>query len=90
MIRVLWLNCFPLLVGAPLAGHISDRIIVHYRKKRGIWYPEDRLRVTLPSALTLVPLAVLISGLLTEYVPGTLGLTLNLLCLFISGLGVIF
>jgi len=31
---------------------------------------------------------VLISGLLTEYVPGTLGLVLNLVCLFANGLGV--
>ena len=83
-------NLLRLLVGAPLAGYLSDRIVVYYRKKRGAWYPEDRLRVTLPSALTLVPLSVLISALLTEFVPGTLGLILNLLCLFVSGLGVIF
>jgi len=75
------------MIGAPLSGHLSDRIIVYYRKKRGVWYPEDRLRVTLPAALTLVPLSVLFSALLTEYVPGTLGLTLNLICLFISGFG---
>ena len=79
-----------ILVGAPLAGRLSDRIVVYYRKKRGSWYPEDRLRATLPSALTLVPLSVLTFGLLTEYVPGTLGLVLNLICLFVNGLGVIF
>ena len=83
-------NLLHLLVGAPLSGRISDRIVAYYRKKRGSWYPEDRLRVTLPSALTLIPLSVLISALLTEYVPGALGLTLNLVCLFASGLGVIF
>ena len=83
-------NHLRLLVGAPLSGRISDRIVVYYRKKRGIWYPEDRLRVTIPAALTLVPLSVLISALLTEYVPGTLGLTLNLICLFLSGFGVFF
>jgi MFS family permease len=84
-------NYLRLLVGAPLSGHISDRIIVYYRKRRGgLWCPEDRLLVTLPSALTLVPLSVLISALLTEYVPGTLGLMLNLICLFISGFGVNF
>jgi MFS family permease len=77
------------LVGAPLAGRLSDRIVVYYRKKRGVWYPEDRLRAALPAALILVPLSVLISGLLTEYVPGTLGLTLNLVCLFVNGFGVI-
>ena len=83
-------NFLRLLVGAPLSGHLSDRIVVYYRRKRGTWYPEDRLRVTLPSALTLIPLSVLIFALLTEYVPGTLGLILNLICLFVSGLGVIF
>jgi hypothetical protein len=83
-------NCLRLLVGAPLSGHISDRIIAYHRKKRGAWYPEDRLRVTLLAALTLVPLTVLIFALLVEYVPGTLGLMLSLICLFVSGLGVIF
>ena len=80
----------PGIVSAPLAGHLSDRIIVYYRNKRGgNWYPEDRLRAALPAALTLVPLSVLISGLLTKYVPGTLGLVLNLVCIFINGFGVI-
>ena len=79
------------LVGAPLSGRLSDRIIVYYRKKRGSeWYPEDRLRATLPGAFILVPLSVLISGLLTEYVPGPLGLALNLVCLFANGMGVTF
>ena len=78
------------LVGAPLAGRLSDQIVVYYRKKRGgEWYPEDRLRATLPGAL-IVPLSVLASGLLTEYVPGTLGLILNLVCLFINGFAVTF
>ena len=84
-------NRFRLLVAAPLSGHISDRIVVYCRKKRGgEWCPEDRLLVTLPGALTFVPLSVLISALLTEYVPGTFGLMLNLICLFISGFGVNF
>jgi hypothetical protein len=83
-------NC-PCLVGAPVSGRLSDQIILYYRKKRGgVWYPEDRLRATLPGALIFVPLSVLISGLLTEYVPGTLGLVLNLVCLFADGMGVIF
>lgn len=76
-------------VGGPIAGRISDHIIVKWRKARGgVWYPEDRLRGTLVGAGVFVPLSILFSGLLTQFVPGTLGLTLNLLCLFINGLGV--
>ena len=79
------------IVGAPLSGRLSDRLVVYYRKKRGgVWYPEDRLRVALPSALILVPIPVLISGILIEYVPGTLGLILTLVCLFVDGFGVIY
>jgi hypothetical protein len=79
------------IVGAPLSGRLSDRLVVYYRKKRGgEWYPEDRLRAARFGALILVPLSILISGLLTEYVPGTLGLMLNLVCLFFNGLGVSF
>jgi len=77
------------MIGASVAGRFSDRIVVYYRKKRdGVWYPEDRLRAALPGALVLVPFFMLISGLLTEYVPGTLGLVLNLVCLFVNGLGI--
>ena len=76
-------------MGSPIAGRLSDWLVVHYRKKRGgEWYAEDRLRATLPGALFLVPLSVLFSGLLTQYVPGTLGLVLNLFCLFMNGIGV--
>ncbi|KAF8162623.1 MFS general substrate transporter [Crassisporium funariophilum] len=77
------------MIGAPLSGRLSDIMVVRYRKKRGgVWYPEDRLRATLAGALILVPLSIFISGFLTEYVSGTLGLTLNLICLFVNGIGV--
>ena len=81
----------PLLitVGAPIAGRISDQIVTRCRKGRGgIWYPEDRLKATLFGAFILVPLSVLFCGLLTTYVPGKLGLILNLTCLFLNGIGV--
>ncbi|KAF9554261.1 MFS general substrate transporter [Agrocybe pediades] len=79
------------MIGAPLAGRLSDTIVVKYRKERGgAWYPEDRLRATIPGALFLIPLSVLGSGLLTEYVPGKVGLALNLCCLFVNGVGVDF
>lgn len=75
-------------VGAPLAGRLSDYMVVHWREKRGQWVPEDRLRAALSGALLLAPLSILASGLLTQYVPGRLGLGLNLLCLLINGIGV--
>ncbi|KDR82160.1 hypothetical protein GALMADRAFT_135523 [Galerina marginata CBS 339.88] len=81
----------PVTVGAPLAGRFSDKIVIYYRKKRGgEWYPEDRLRGTFIGALFLIPFSVAAVGLLTEYVPGKLGLSLNLICLFLNGLGVDF
>ncbi|CAA7261029.1 unnamed protein product [Cyclocybe aegerita] len=79
------------MIGAPLAGRLSDQVVIRYRKDRGgIWYPEDRLRATIVGALVFVPFSVLFSGLLTEYVPGKVGLALNLICLFINGVGVDF
>jgi len=68
---------------------MSDRVVVRWRERRnGRWVPEDRLRAALPGALVLLPLSVLLSGVFTHYVPGTTGLMLNMMCLFISGLGV--
>lgn len=86
-IPVTCVNC--LLVGAPLAGHISDLLILRWRKRRGgEWVPEDRLRVTMIGAAIFVPLSVLCPGLITHYIEGRLGLGLNLICLFFNGLGV--
>ncbi|KAF8061834.1 major facilitator superfamily domain-containing protein [Lyophyllum atratum] len=77
------------MIGAPLAGRISDKVVVKWRKRRGgVWYPEDRLRATLGGALFLVPFTVLCSGLLTQFVPGKVGLVLNLLCLFLNGIAI--
>jgi uncharacterized membrane protein len=56
-------------------------------KRNGIWVPEDRLRVILIGGL-FVPLSVGLSGLVTTYIAGPLGLVLNLLCLFMNGVGV--
>ncbi|KIM79780.1 hypothetical protein PILCRDRAFT_73747 [Piloderma croceum F 1598] len=77
------------IIGAPLAGHISDRLVTQWRKRRaGEWVPEDRLRGTLFGAGFLVPVSVLCSGIITHYVEGNVGLALNLVCLFFNGLGV--
>jgi len=76
------------MIGAPLAGRLSDKVIIKWRNRReGIWYPEDRLRAGLGAALFLVPLSILFSGLLTQFVPGKVGLVLNLVCLFCNGIG---
>lgn len=78
-----------LTVGAPIAGRMSDRVVVRWRERRnGCLVPEDRLRAALPGALILLPLSVLLSGVFTRYVSGTLGLVLNMGCLFVSGIGV--
>ncbi|KAK0229247.1 MFS general substrate transporter [Armillaria nabsnona] len=78
------------IVGAPLAGYLSDRAVIISRKKYGAdsWKPEERLKAALIGTLIPVPLSVLLSGLITQYVDGTLGLVLNLLCFFVTGVGV--
>jgi MFS family permease len=76
-------------IGAPLAGRLSDRAIVRGRAKRqGVWVPEDRLRAALVSAGLLAPLSIILSGLITRYVPRHVGLGLNIVVLFINGLAV--
>ena len=77
-----------LVVGAPISGYISDRIITHRRKTRGVWVPEDRLRGVQFSLCGLIPASLLIAGYATTYINGPLGLSLNLFALFINGFGV--
>ncbi|KAF5349557.1 hypothetical protein D9756_008805 [Leucocoprinus leucothites] len=76
------------IIGAPISGWMSDRIVVRHRKARGgVWYPEDRLRATLSGALFLVPLSMVFSGLFNAYIDGPIGLALVFVCLFVNGLG---
>jgi len=78
-------------LGSPIAGRISDIVVRKWRAKRkGVWYPEDRLRATWVGGLFMVPMSIGASGLLTTYVGGPIGLSLNLMCLFINGMGVDF
>ena len=78
-----------ILVGAPIAGLISDRTVIWWRTKRnGTWYPEDRLRASLLPLALIVPLPVVAFGFINEFVDGSLGLGLSLVCLFINGVGV--
>lgn len=76
-------------VGAPIAGYYADQAVIKGRARHeGQWVPEDRLRATLFGALVLVPFSVLISGLATQFVPGALGITINIACLFANGVAV--
>jgi len=58
------------------------------RKRKGVWYPEDRLRAAWIPFSIIVPLSVLGFGLVNKFVDGNLGLTLSLVCLFFNGTGV--
>lgn len=78
------------VVGAPIAGRMSDQILIKWKRRRGGWVPEDRLRAALFAAATLAPLSVLLSGILTARGGGTVGFVLNLVCLFVNGLAVSF
>ncbi|KAG2153196.1 major facilitator superfamily domain-containing protein [Suillus clintonianus] len=77
-------------IASPIAGRLSDSMVARWKAKRkGVWVPEDRLRPALVGGL-FVPLSVGLSGLVTAYIAGPLGLILNLLCLFMNGIGVDF
>ena len=70
-------------------GRVSDLIVIKWRSKRkGVWYPEDRLRAALIPFAIIVPLSVLTFGLVNRFVDGNLGLGLSLVCLFANGGGV--
>ncbi|THV06858.1 MFS general substrate transporter [Dendrothele bispora CBS 962.96] len=77
------------LIGSPLAGYISDRIVVAYRAARGgVWYPEDRLRGTLIGAGLFVPVSVIGVGVGATWASGIGGFILCLVSLFLNGIGV--
>lgn len=63
-------------------------MIKGHARHAGQWVPEDRLRATLFGALVLVPFSVLISGLATQFIPGALGIIINVACLFANGVAV--
>lgn len=62
-------------------------VIIRSRRKRGgLWYPEDRLKATLFGIF--LPITIILSGVITKYVPGPVGLVGNLVCLFFTGVAV--
>ncbi|KAH0830188.1 major facilitator superfamily domain-containing protein [Lanmaoa asiatica] len=76
-------------VGAPIAGRLSDMVVRRAKQERnGVWVPEDRLRVVWLGELVLIPVSVTLAGFTTTYVDGTVGLVINLMCLFTNGIGV--
>ncbi|CAL1703106.1 unnamed protein product [Somion occarium] len=78
------------MVGAPIAGWISDYQVVKGRKRRGgEWVPEDRLRGLWFAAAILAPISVLSFSLVIRYIDNVpLGVVLALICLFFNGMGV--
>ncbi|KAF9009705.1 major facilitator superfamily domain-containing protein [Cyathus striatus] len=76
------------ILAAPLTGRLSDKIILRNRQIRKMWYPEDRLYIALIGSLLPVPLSIVISGFITTYVDGWMGLALNLICFLVNGIGV--
>ena len=76
-------------VGSVIVGRVSDHTVIKWRRKRkGVWYPEDRLRAAVIPFAVLIPLSVLGFGLVNKFVDGNGGLMLSLVCLFFNGAGV--
>ena len=70
-------------------GRVSDHIVIKWRRRRkGVWYPEDRLRAAIVPLAVIVPLSLLAFGLVNKFVGGHLGILLSLVCLFVNGGGV--
>lgn len=64
-------------------------MVVKWRQKRnGKWVPEDRLRAAIFGGAVLIPGSLAMCGLVTTFIPGALGLTLNIFSLFMNGVGV--
>lgn len=77
------------ILGAPLGGKVSDKVVMRWRlQRKGIWYPEDRLRASFPAALFAVPLSVVACALGIACIPGPIGLMVCLVGLFVNGIGV--
>ncbi|KAG1778318.1 major facilitator superfamily domain-containing protein [Suillus placidus] len=75
--------------GALVSGRLSDIVVRRWQEKhKGVWCPEDRLRATWIGGLFMVPLSIWASGLITTYIGGPIGLVLNMLCLYVNGVGI--
>ncbi|KAF8499334.1 major facilitator superfamily domain-containing protein [Hysterangium stoloniferum] len=56
--------------------------------RQGKWFPEDRLLAAIPGLLFLTPCALITLGLSIAFIPGNVGLTISLICLFFNAMGV--
>lgn len=82
-------NSYFVPAGAAIVGCISDHTVINWKNKRGgVWYPEDRLRAAVIAYAIIVPIPLLVYGLANQFVDGTPGLVICLVCLFINGIGV--
>jgi len=76
------------IAGSLMAGRLADIAIIRGRRRRqGKWIPEDRLLVTIPAVLFLMPCALITLALTITFVPGKIGLIISLVCLFFNGIG---
>ena len=76
-------------VGSAIVGRVSDHIVIKKRRQRkGIWYPEDRMRAAVIPFAVLVPISVLCFGLVNKFIAGNVGLVISLVFLFFNGGGV--
>ena len=76
-------------VGSAIVGRVSDHIVIKCRRQRkGIWYPEDRMRAAVIPFAVLVPTSVLCFGFVNKFIGGSMGLALSLVFLFFNGGGV--
>jgi len=71
------------MIGTPIVGRVSDHIVAKRRRQRkGIWYPEDRMRAAIIPFAVLVPVSVLCFGLVNKFEDGNMGLMLSLVLFF--------
>ena len=70
-------------------GRVSDHIVIKCRRQRkGIWYPEDRMRAAVIPFAVLVPISVLCFGFVNKFIGGSMGLALSLVFVFFNAGGV--
>ncbi|KAF8499336.1 MFS general substrate transporter [Hysterangium stoloniferum] len=76
------------IAGPLIAGRLADIAIIRGRARRqGKWFPEDRLLAAIPSLLFFMPCALITLALSIAFIPGKVGLTISLICIFFNAMG---